>query len=427
MNKIAAGIASMAMIVNMALPLTASAASTELLITGNGSDSTNTTTVAQQNSTVVSQTNNANITNNVSANSSSGNNSASKNTGGDVTVGTGDSQTVVSVENTANSNVANVEDCNCDADASVTISENGADSENNAVLGLSSTTTVAQSNNGSIENNVGASSHTGGNKADRNTGGSVEVTTGNSITNVGILNEANSNVASVGGHSVSSNGDVSLWITGNGADSENNIGLLLDRGVLLQQRNSSYIENNVDADSSTGWNHASRNTGGSVSVDTGDAHTGVLVDNATNFNWANIDCDCLTNVTAKIAGNGDDASNTIEATLSDGSNVFQDNSCESSLEELVWGWDGWNNKCGVDTNIGANSTTGLNHADRNVGDPGDDPEVTTGDSETLVGVENTGNSNMFGTPVEAPEGGNGGVNVNISFNLGDLLGALGIH
>lgn len=431
MKKIATSLATLAMMLNMSVvPMTAYASSTELVISGNGADSSNTSSVTSQSNTAVTQTNNTNITNNVNANSSTGNNSSSENTGGNATVGTGASSTVVGVTNVANSNTAVVEDCNCAVDANISITGNGSDSENNAELNLNSghnvTTQVNQQNSGSIENKVNANSESGYNTANKNTGGSVQVTTGNSSTEVGVSTTANSNWASVGVGS-QGNGEVSLWITGNGDDSENDIELDLDHDVLLNQQNSAYVENDVDAYSSTGDNRANRNTGGAVSVGTGDAHTEVVVDNAANFNAAAIDCDCLTDISATIDDNGADSENSIKAYLSDDLNVFQDNSCEDNI--LTFGWDGWygHHNCGIDNDLDADSTSGSNVADKNVGDDEDSSEmgVTTGDAETLVGVENTGNSNSYG--VETPETeGFGGLNVNISFDLSDLLGALGI-
>lgn len=422
MKKIATFTASMALAMYAFTPL-ALASSLELTVTGNGADSQNTTNVSSDNSTVVSQTNSANITNNVSANSSSGDNNASKNTGGGVSVDTGDSKTLVSVSNTANSNVADVNNCACDADALVKISGNGADTKNNANLELNNNTTVAQTNNGSVLNKVHADSSTGDNKADKNTGGTVEVSTGDALTHVDLTTNANSNLAKVGGNGAGGS-DVSLWISGNGADSKNSIALALDHNVLLQQKNNASIDNYVDANATTGDNKVHESTGGASSITTGDAWSGVAVDNAANFNWANIDCDCITNVAATVAENGADTYNKIKASLTNDNNIFQDNSCGYQMPS-VWSFDWmWNNHgCGIDNSLHANADTGSNYLNESTGSVNTDPEVTTGDSESLVGVDNTGNSNVYGSlPDDSVN--QSGVNINISFNLQDLLNAL---
>jgi hypothetical protein len=418
---IAVAFASAALMANVVAP--AFAASTTLEITGNGADSSNAANVSVAQNTVVSQTNTANITNDVNATANTGNNDANRNTGGHVSVDTGDAKTLVGVSNTANTNAADVTNCNCGTDAKVLISGNGAGSDNAATLGLASNTIVAQSNNADITNRVDADASTGYNRANRNTGGSVEVTTGKALTNVEIMNNANANWAKVGGNG-QNNGSVSLMILGNGADSDNSIALGLSNDVLLQQYNAADIFNNVNADASTGYNRANRNTGGSTSVDTGNAHAGVVIDNAANFNAATVDCDCVTDVTAKVAGNGTDTESTIGATLSSGLNVFQDNSCSANEWSFAWRWNDPN--C-IENHLNADADTGANKGNRNTGNPGVDPSITTGNAETLVASDTTGNANIFGDAPHAPTMGTwNGVNLNISFNLNDILHALGM-
>lgn len=420
-KKISVGLASFALFVNTAAPVFAGEINLE--VSGNGADSHSTTSVQSGNNTVVSQTNSSNIVNNVSANSNTGGNKADKNTGGDVTVATGDAKTVVSVSNAANTNTADVANCNCNLDANVKVSGNGADSKNNAKLELGGSTTVAQQNNSSVKNMVDANSSTGNNNAGKNTGGDVIVATGDAFTHVDTQTSANSNWAQVGGMHATTGAGASLWITGNGTDSKNDIALSLGHDVLLQQYNSSSIVNDVNADAETGHNKADKNTGGDVMVETGDAHVGVAIDNAANFNWANIDCDCITDVTAKIAGNGFDSKNAIKAKLGNDTNVFQDNGCGNDYLSFFW------NHCGTVNSVDATGDTGMNAAGKNTGSYLGDPSVLTGDSETLVGVENSGNSNVYGaTPTGTPLPGNSnGVNVNITFNLSQLLAALGMH
>lgn len=425
-KKIAVVLASLSLFMNAVLP---AFASTTLEITGNGADSNNNEAVSVSQSTAVIQTNTSNINNDVYANSNTGGNKADKNTGGIVTVDTGNSKTTVSVDNAANSNVADVKNCNCSTDAEVTITGNGAESKNDAYLDLSGKTVVAQTNDSNIANHVNADSNTGDNKANKNTGGDVEITTGKAWTDVEIHSAANSNWANVGG-SHGSNGGVSLRILGNGADSHNNIKLALDNEVLLQQQNDSQINNWVDADANTGKNKANSNTGGSVLIDTGNAFAGAAVDNAANFNWANVDCDCVTDVLTKVAGNGADTHNHISAKLGVEKNVFQDNSCG----KFEWIWDWGNGNC-VDNHINSDSNTGDNKDKKNTGDPGVDPTILTGDSWTMSEVSNAGNANVYGSdsvPSTWPtwpgwEGTGNSVNVNVSFSLQDLLAALGVH
>ncbi len=418
-KRVASALATGAILLQLVTPV---AANITIELSGNGADSNNDANVAQQTNTTVVQNNTANISNNVEATANTGNNDANRNTGGDVSIDTGDADTVVGVSNTVNSNEAEVDGC-CNVDTDVLISGNGADSDNTVNLAQSSNTGVFQDNYASIKNYVYADSDTGNNDANRNTGGSVEVTTGNADTAVIIVNNANSNWARVG--SDGNSGSVSARILGNGAGSDNDINLALARNTAILQYNSLNLSNKVYAGAYSGNNRANRNTGGDVSIDTGNASTFVGIDNMANFNWADLDCGCLLDVMAKIAGNGADSDNTINATLFTNKEVYQDNfwNCGSRRSR------GWRRSRPCN-DVYADSYTGDNDANRNTGDPGADPSVETGNADTEVLIDNAGNSNSVGVssssfPWEWPSGGFE-FNLNLSFSLSELLGALGL-
>ncbi|MBI3443342.1 hypothetical protein HY008_01600 [Candidatus Woesebacteria bacterium] len=408
-KKVASVIAGGALLLNMALPVLAQS-TTSLVITGNGADSDNTENVTIQSSTTVVQDNTAKISNDVDASSDTGNNDANKNTGGDVTVQTGDASTAVAVSNEANSNVADVNGC-CSVDAWVEISGNGADSDNDASLKLKTDTSVFQTNDAKIKNDVDADSDTGSNDAEKNTGGDVTIATGDADTAVVISNKANSNWAQIGNGG--GNGSVSLRILGNGADSDNTINLSLARSLTLVQDNFADIKNKVDADSDTGNNDANKNTGGDVTIETGDASTWVGIDNLANFNWADLNCGCLLDVSAKIAGNGWKSDNDINATLSDSKAAFQTNDFVCGKDghdgwglDLVDGWDHHPKHKKACNDVDADSDTGSNDAEKNTGfHEGDPTLIETGDAETLVEVATTANSNVLseGSGPEFPE------------------------
>lgn len=406
-KKVLSAIATGAMLFNSVVPVFAE--TTSLVITGNGADSSNTSNVAVQSTTTVVQNNDANITNTVNASADTGGNDANKNTGGDVEVSTGDASTGVSVENTANSNYATVEGC-CATDTEVEISGNGADSSNTANLAQKTSTDVFQENDARFKNTVWADSDTGDNDANKNTGGDVSIKTGDADTGVLIKNAANSNMAKIGGGEGS--GSVSLKIMGNGADSANTINLGLLKSLTLTQDNDANISNKVDADSDTGDNDAKKNTGGEVSIETGDASTGVAIDNMANFNVADLDCGCLMDILAKIAGNGADSSNTINAELTDTRVAFQENdySCgghrgHSYPEIFGFGYEGGYGKKACN-DVDADSDTGDNDVKESTGSVlGGDPSVVTGDADTFVELSTTANSNVLseGTGFDFPE------------------------
>ncbi len=399
-KKIFSAIATAALLFNSVGAVFAE--TTSLVISGNGADSSNTTNIEVQHSNSVVQTNTANITNSVNADSSTGSNSANKNTTGAVSIETGDASTGVAITNAANSNVAQQSGC-CLEDASIEISGNGADSHNDANLTLGTSTELFQTNVAEIRNDVDADSSTGRNDAYKNTGGDVAVKTGFADTTVLIDNQANSNFARIGGGEGS--GAVSMRIMGNGADSNNDIDLELNHSLSLLQDNYADIRNDVDAESETGKNEADRNTGGEVMIETGDAATGVGIDNMANFNVADLDCGCLLDIEAKVAGNGADSENEIEAKLVDDRLAFQSNdySCEGQEVYGLRGFGGGHkNAC---NDVDADATSGDNEVNESTGEADGDPSVMTGDADTLVDLSTSANSNVLsdGGDFEMPE------------------------
>lgn len=429
-RKLTAAFAALTLVGNMVAPAslvmaTDNGGSTVIQITGNGAATSNEASVATTQSTVVSQKNDANVKNDINVSSNTGGNSTDKNTGGNSSIDTGNAKVVVDVENQVNSNVLDVENCDCDTDALVKIDGNGYGSENSAALELVNSTVVAQDNEADITNRVNADSSTGNNSGDKNTGGDVEISTGNAWTGVQVKNEANSNWAKVGGQGNGSS--VGILIAENGAETENAVELYLDRDMTLQQYNESDIANYIDAGADTGWNNADKNTGGEVSIDTGDAKTAVVADTAANFNWADVDCDCLSDVVAKIAGNGWESENAISAELSDSRNIFQENACgDYGFDYLFSSKWNYGHDC-VTNDFDAYSNTGENEAKKNTGEADSDPSIETGNSEVVASAKTSGNSNIFGGAPEADMPSFGGVSLNFTFNLTDLLSALGVN
>lgn len=393
-KKLASAIATGALLLNSALP----AFAVTLEVSGNGSDSQNTTGVAVTTTTTVVQNNTANVSNNVNASAKTGGNAASDNTGGDVNIQTGDADVAVGIQNSVNSNVAEVDGC-CDLDADVLISGNGSKSDNNVELGLANVTGVFQTNAANLNNNVDAKAKTGENYADDNTGADVLVRTGDATVTTVIENTANANSATVGGHG--NGGSVSARVLGNGTESDNDIELGVLRSLEVVQDNYANLSNDVDADAKTGANSADDNTGGLAAIVTGDADVMVGIDNMVNFNSANLDCDCLLDVTAKISGNGSDSENDIAAELVDSRAAFQDNvwACNEGREYL--NWYGYRN--GGCNDVNADAHTGWNDVDDSTSYDGSDPVVVTGDADSEVVIENAGNSNVLGDTPSMPD------------------------
>lgn len=379
-KQIVSAAAAGAMLLNVAVP---AFASTEIVISGNGAGADSWATVNQTSTTTVNQENKANVTNNVDADADTGNNDASFNTGGGVVIGTGNATTDVNVDNNLNRNAASV-DC-CDAgDTSVNISGNGAYSDNGVTLTTTNTNQVKQKNDAKVDNNINTDAKTGNNDAYSNTGGDVVIVTGNAKANVSVSTTANVNSAMIGGNG-GSNPSASFVISGNGAGADNYITAVLSNLTKLDQDNKAHVKNDVDADADTGDNDASFNTGGDVVIDTGHATVEVDVDNAVNFNHADVDCGCVWDVLAKIAGNGadthygDKADNIISLTLGSVQDLKQKNDAhlDNDLEYL-------------------DADTGNNEVKKNTGEADSDPAVVTGNATSNVGVSNSGNVNTIG-------------------------------
>jgi len=388
-KKALTAIASGALLFNTVLP---AFAETTIEISGNGTDSENEVKLDVDQVTSVVQDNFADIDNKVVVHADTGDNTAEDNTGGAVSIETGDATATVDVANTANSNTASV-DCCPAGDVDILIKGNAADTDENEVkLDIYSKTELFQDNQADIFNGVEVEAETGENDAEDNTGGDVSIKTGDATVGVTLSTAANYNSAQVSGSG--SGGKLSARILDNGADSENEIELDVDKFLSVIQDNFADVDNFVDAEAYTGDNDAEDNTGGEASIETGDAKVTVGIDNMVNFNWADVDCGgCLMEVLAKIAGNAAHSENEIKAYLDDMLSVFQTNSAASGE---------------LDNGVGV--------------------EAETGDATVGVDIENSGNANVYGEmpEFELPEWLGGGFSINISLDLSALLTLLGL-
>ncbi len=409
-RRIGTAIATVAILANAATP--AAFAGTTISITNNGADSDNDVQVNNTQNTNVTQNNTANFTNNIDGDANTGDNDANKNNGGDVSVNTGNATVNATVVNQANTNHASV-DCCTQGDTEVKIGGNAANSNNTANLDVDNKIDVDQDNRADFENNVKyLDAKTGNNDANKNNGGDVTVETGDASVKVAVSNWANANSARVGGGN-GNDASMSLKILNNAADSDNDITVDVYSDVEVDQDNYADFDNRIDGDSNTGDNDAKKNNGGEVSIDTGDASVDVTVDNIANFNWADLNCGCVFGeggLTVDVSGNAYNSDNNVNGDFDSIQDADQDNNAD------------------FDTDVkNSDAETGNNDANKNNAGAGEDPSIETGDADVNVGVANSANMNSVGSEEpEWPEMNLGGVNINISFDLGDLLDALGL-
>jgi hypothetical protein len=109
--------------------------------------------------------------------------------------------------------------------------------------------------------------------------------------------------------------DSSFVISGNGSRSQNSITSDTSNTMIVSQSNDTRVNNDVSVSNDTGGNSASGNTGGGVSLRSGDASADVIIHNMAGSNVADIgnSCGCESgNVDAIIAGNGSRSDNSID-------------------------------------------------------------------------------------------------------------------
>ena len=175
--------------------------------------------------------------------------------------------------------------------------------------------------------------------------------------------------------------ETTIVISGNGTDSNNTVEAGFSQSTTVVQSNEAEVKNKVSATATTGGNSAEDNTGGDVSIETGDADVTVNVSNVLNQNSAEVDCCPGGDVEVEISGNGSDTENTVELGMESGVSVFQENEAD------------------VDNEVDAFAGTGKNEAKDNTGGS---VSIDTGDASVTIGLSTGANWNS------AMVGGSGG-------------------
>ncbi|GEM_PF-3399200 len=179
------------------------------------------------------------------------------------------------------------------AEISINISGNGSRSHSSVDFESNQSTTIVQSNDTQIHNNVSSHVNTGGNSASGNTGGDNAIRTGNATSDVKIVNHAGSNIAS-GNLCGCENSDIWISVHGNGSRSTSDVSVQSDKNFKQFQSNNTDIWNDVHNSLNTGRNRANDNTsgnwwwwhnnGGSTTIDTGSARSMVDIVNHGSSN-----------------------------------------------------------------------------------------------------------------------------------------------
>lgn len=368
-----------------------------------GADSVNNATLTLEESMAASNTNDADVDSEIDVEAVSGNNVVSENTGMG-TIDTGDVDGVLSTETTVNTNFLSLMATGGGDMASTAInSTTGADSQNDAVVDVENTIGVDNTNDADVNNDIFAVFSSGGNIIEENTG-AVDAVTGDASGETIIVNQVNSNSATI----VTDSGSPEVVASNDttGADSVNGAAAMSTTTVGVSNSNVATINNVVNTTATSGGNVIEENTG-AVSLDTGDASNSILVDNGdtANANSTTIELgmgDVL--VSASNDTTGADSVNQTDAILTVA--VASDN-----VNELV-----------VANNVDAASYTGGNVIEDNGGGA---TEVTTGDASADVAVVNEVNTNITNVTlnpsatVEATNSSTGADSVNGSAAIVD--------
>jgi hypothetical protein len=257
----------------------------EIEISGNSSGN-NEVSITSSSTTEVTQTNTATVTNDITVNANTGNNTASNNSG-DVAIDTGNIETNVSVENSANTSIAEAGCCITNTNSAKISGNSGGN--NSIQVNSGANTVVAVNQIATINNIVNGSANTGKNNASFN-GGNVNISTGWIKQNDTIVNK-NVNIA----HTVVYAGDPAwnISISGNGSGSKNDILLNLSNNTITRVYNNADLNNISLWKLTTGDNTANKNEG-SVTITTGNIYSSTAIKN-DGINVSNVTVDCCKN------------------------------------------------------------------------------------------------------------------------------------
>jgi hypothetical protein len=257
----------------------------EFEITSQGGDSQSNITVQVAAVSQINQTSELNIQNNITVSASTGNNQAKSNTG-NVKIETGNVTSNISLENKANNSLVGNPELQS-SHINSQISTNGSDSSNELTNNQTANNTVTIAQNATIINNIQGSANTGSSTASDNTG-HIEIKTGNikAIQNI----ENNPISTSVVTVNTKNNPD-SEKVKSNGDNSINKMTKtdIINSNIFINQTANITNFSNWGLDS--GHNSAQTNNG-EVSIVTGDIFLALMVNNKINTNVATVSSEC---------------------------------------------------------------------------------------------------------------------------------------
>lgn len=140
-----------------------------------------------------------------------------------------------------------------------------------------------------------------------------------------------------------------LVVSGNGAESQNNVNVTQSSENTSTQNNEAAVQNNVDSSAQTGNNSANDNSGDNTQITTGDATNVVNAETAVNASVVETGCCADSGTTAIVSDNGQGSE----------SNLNLNNNSQTNTNI--------NQNATVTTNIQGYANTGHNKANDNSG------------------------------------------------------------
>lgn len=241
------------------------------------------------------------------------------------------------------------------------ISDNGSDSQNNVSISQENNTQVQQQSTADIQNDTQTTADTGGNEASGNSGDTT-INTGDVQASEIINNEANQSVVD----SPCCPTSTTATISGNGADSQNNIEINRDNSTNINVNQEANISNQSQGTLISGNNTASNNIG-NTTIETGNISASLETFNqGINMSRVEVAQGSGGEVSLKVSGNGTGSNNSI---------TFSDTQ-ETNIEI--------DNRIDLDNVIDWEAITGNNFAQGNLGDV----FIRTGDADLEIIIEN---------------------------------------
>lgn len=242
------------------------------------------------------------------------------------------------------------------------ISDNGASSSSQVVSTQDTNTSVSQTNNSNIQNDIVVNVDSGSNSANQNSG-DVNIQTGQANAQKSIVNE------NIGNSSVSSgccdDQNIGIEINGNGANSENSAELNISDKTDISINQKTDINNKSEIKVNSGKNTADQNSG-NVSVKTGAVEVASQTKNKNINNYEASVARGGTGISIKIKNNAAGSKNSASFNLDSDTNIGV-----SSVAKIY-----------NDEQIDANS--GKNNANQNEGNV----EIKTGEVKVTILTEN---------------------------------------